>query len=117
MKKIITLFCIVFLSACTSIEDRVDIPDTVLSQQKMSEVLVDVHLLEASLNVNAYSKGQVIMNNIQPDSDILKKNAITKEQYDSSFNFYAQNPILLAEVYQLVLNNLSKMQAEVMTGK
>jgi hypothetical protein len=117
MKKIITFFCIVLLSACSSIEDPVDIPDTILSQQKMSEVLVDVHLLEASLNVNAYGKGQVIMNNIQPDSDILKKNNITKEQYDSSFDFYARNPILFSEVYQLVLNNLSKMQAEVMTGK
>lgn len=79
--------------------------------------MVDVHLLEAALNVNAYSKDQIMMNSIHPDSDILKKHSLSKKLYDESFEFYSQNPILLAEVYQLVLNNLSKMQAEVMTKK
>lgn len=117
MKKIITILCIVFIAACTSIEDRVAIPDTVLSQEKMADVLVDVHLLEAALNVNALSRDQQIMNSIHPDSDVLKKHNVTKEKYQESFTFYSQNPLLLAEVYQFVLNNLSKMQAEVMTKK
>ena len=83
----------------------------------MSEVMVDVHLLEAALNVNALSRDQQIMNSIHPDSDVLKKHNVTREQYKESFTFYSQNPLLLAEVYQFVLNNLSKMQAEVMTKK
>ena len=115
MKKIATILCITFLYACSSIEDRVDIPDTVLSQEKMEEVMVDIHLLEAALNVSSFSRDQVVVNNINPNSDILKKNNITKKQYNESFDFYSKNPLLLAEVYQLVLNNLSKMQAEVMT--
>ena len=115
MKKIATILCITFLYACSSIEDRVDIPDTVLSQEKMAEVMVDIHLLEAALNVSSFSRDQVVVNNINPNSDILKKNNITKKQYNESFDFYSKNPLLLAEVYQLVLNNLSKMQAEVMT--
>lgn len=117
MKKNITFLCIVFLTACTSIEDRAVIPDTILSQEKMAEVMVDVHLLEAALNVNALSRDQQIMNSIHPDSDILKKHNVTREKYQESFTFYSQNPLLLAEVYQFVLNNLSKMQAEVMTKK
>lgn len=117
MKKIITVLCIVFFAACSSIEDRVAIPDTVLSQAKMAEVLVDVHLLEASLNVSTYSRDQVVASTIQPNSDVLKKNNVPKALYEESFAFYSKNPMLLAEVYQLVLNNLSKMQAEVMTKK
>jgi len=117
MRKIITIFCIVFLYSCSSIDERPSIPDTVLSQEKMAEVMVDVHLLEASLNVSAYSKDQVAVNTIKPNSDVLKKNNVTKIQYDESFAFYSKNPLLLTEIYQLVLNNLSKMQAEVMTKK
>ncbi len=118
MKKIFPLLCIILICACTSIEERPSIPDTVFSQEKMAEVMVDVHLLEASLNVNVYNKDQIIVaNNIQPNSDILKKNNVTKKQYEESFAFYSQNPLLLTEVYQLVLNNLSKMQAEVMNKK
>jgi len=47
----------------------------------------------------------------------LKKNNITKKQYDDSYNFYTQHPALLNEVYDLVLNDLSKMQAEVTNKK
>lgn len=92
-------------------------PDSVLTEEKMAAVMVDVHLLEAALNTRAYSKDPVMMSKIHPDSDILKKHGVSKQLYDESFDFYSRNPILLAEVYQLVLNDLSKMQAEVMTAK
>jgi hypothetical protein len=57
------------------------------------------------------------MNSINPNTDVMKKNNITKKQFDDSFEFYSRNPVLLTEVYQLVLNNLSKMQAEVVNNK
>lgn len=117
MKRIITVLYITFFAACSSIKDKVAIPDTVLPQEKMAEVMVDVHLLEAALSVNALSRDQQIMNSIHPDSDILKKHNVTNEKYQESFTFYSQNPLLLAEVYQFVLNDLSKMQAEVMSKK
>lgn len=118
MKKIIAVFCVTLFCTCTSIEERPSIPNTILSQEKMAEVMVDVHLLEASLNLNAYNKDQIVVaNNIKPNSDILKKNNVTKKQYLESFDFYSRNPLLLTEVYQLVLNNLSKMQAEEMNKK
>lgn len=115
MKKLIPFFLIFFLYSCKGIDDKVSIPDTILSEQKMAEVMVDVHLLEAALNIGTYTRDQMVMNNISPNSDILKKNNITKKQYDESFEFYSKNTVLFTEVFQLVLNNLSKMQAEVMT--
>ena len=117
MKQLIAIFCITLFCACTSIEDRPSIPDNILSQEKMAEVMVDVHLLEAALNVNAYNRDQIVTNPIIPNSDVLKKNNVTKKHYEESFAFYSKNPLLLTEVYQLVLNNLSKMQAEVMNQK
>lgn len=118
MKNIIPLLLsVILLISCSSKEKQVSIPDDILSKEKMAEVLVDVHLLEASLNISTYSRDQVVMNNINPNSDILKKNAISKKKYDDSFSFYSKNPSLLTEVYQLVLNSLSKMQAEVMAKK
>lgn len=117
MKKFFPIFFIIILNACSSIEDRVSIPESILSEEKMAAVMVDIHLMEAALNISTYSKDQVVMNNINPNSDILKKNNITKKQYDESFEFYSKNPVLLTEVYDLVLSNLSKMQAEVMTKK
>jgi uncharacterized protein DUF4296 len=118
MKNIFSILLFALLFSCNSTENsKVDVPDNILPAEKMAKVMVDVHLLEASLSISTYSKDNVVMNNINPSSDILKKNEVTKAQYDESFRFYSQNPPLLVQVYQLVLNDLSKMQAEVMNKK
>jgi hypothetical protein len=120
MKKIFFILITVFIVACSS-ETTVSIPDTVLPQEKMAKVMVEVHLLEATLNMNAPNPNNASItlpgNAIVPNADIFKSQNITKEQYDESFVFYTQHPNLLVEIYQLVLNDLSKMQAEVMTEK
>lgn len=117
MLKVISsvLFC-VLLFACSD-ETVVNIPDTVLPKQKMAEVLMDVHLLESSMNLNVYNMDRIAAENTTPGFDILRKNSVTKQQFDQSFDFYSQHPALLNEIYDSVLNNLSKMQAEVMNKK
>jgi len=95
----------------------VSIPDNIFPKQKMADVFVDIHLLEASMSLNSTSVDKITSGNPTPNFDVLKKNNITKKQYDDSYNFYTQHPALLNEVYDLVLNDLSKMQAEVTNKK
>jgi len=113
MKKNILLFLSVILFACSD-EQTESIPQTILSQEKMAEVLVDIHLLEASMNVNI-NPAMIASVDQQVGTDVFKIHNINKQQYDESFIYYSQKPKQLQEVYQLVLNNLSKMQAEVMS--
>jgi hypothetical protein len=117
MKKLLSVFWVVFLFGCASIDSPESLPDSILSEEKMAEVMVDIHLLEATLNSSNFIRDHVVMNSINPNTDVMKKNNITKKQFDDSFEFYSRNPVLLTEVYQLVLNNLSKMQAEVVNNK
>jgi hypothetical protein len=118
MKKFITLFFCTLLFACSHKQTE-SVPNTVLSKEKMAEVLTDIHLLEAMMNTNVQTPDKASSANapIQPAVDVLKKNNISKKQYDESFDFYTKHPELLSEIYQLVLNNLSKMQAEAMNKK
>jgi len=58
-----------------------------------------------------------IPSNISASIDVLKKHQVTKPQYDSSFVFYTQHPKLLSDVYEKVLNELSKLQAKVANDK
>ena len=99
----------------------ITIPDEVLPKEKMAAVMVDLHLLEASINVTGVGprNGDIDFpgKSIPLDIDVLKKNNITKVQFEDSFKFYTNNPQLLSEIYQLVLNDLSKMQAEVSKKK
>ena len=109
------LFCFALVS-CNQ-DKTVVIPDSVLSEEKMAAVLVDVHLLEATLNIGSFSKDNITKDAMAPKTDILKKHSLTKEQYDESFTFYARNPQLLTEVYLKVLSELSKMQSQVVNSK
>ncbi len=76
--------------------------------------MVDIELLEASVNITGVGPGKIDVagSSISLKIDVLKKHNITKKQFDDSFSFYANNPSVLSEVYELVLNDLSKMQAE-----
>jgi hypothetical protein len=110
-------FFIILLSfsffACTDAY-KVKIPDSVLSKEKMAAVLLDIHLLEATLNLNA---GNVNASDGKLSFDIYNKHGITKEQYEESYTFYTENPEALKEVYDIVLNELSKLQVTVSNSK
>lgn len=112
LKKALFIACSSLLFSCGDLTE-VAIPDSVLPEEKMAEVLVDIHLLEASMNLNVAETDRVRPANI----DIFSKHGTTRQEYDESYRFYTENPEKLAEVYQLVLNSLSKMQAEVVNSK
>ncbi|MCE3279602.1 MAG: hypothetical protein K0S44_1793 [Bacteroidetes bacterium] len=114
-KKIIFSVLISYFFSCSN-PQKVSIPSSVLSKEKMAEVMVDVHLLEATLNVQVGSNDKLKTEGAS-SINVYNKHQVTKAQFDESFEFYTQNPEMLVEIYQLVLNDLSKLQAEVMTGK
>jgi hypothetical protein len=82
----------------------------------MAEVMMDVHLLEAAMNMNTYRFDSKTKGSFA-EFDIFIKNKITKKIYDDSFEYYTLHPNQLTEIYQIVLENLSKMQANVMSRK
>lgn len=118
MKYTILIAFFALFTACAGDKEQ-SIPDTVMGKEQMAKVMVDIHLLEASMNLNAYNPQRVLVaeNAVQFDVDVLKKNNISRSKYEESFQFYSQHPRLLSEVYELVLNELSRMQAEVSNGK
>lgn len=113
--RVSVVICLL-LFACSE-EKKAGIPSHILPKQKMADVMLEVHLLEAAMSLNTYRTDMVTNGNPTPTFDVFDKNKITKDQYNKSFEYYAQHPELLNEVYQLVLENLSKMQAEVMNKK
>jgi hypothetical protein len=104
-----TLFLAFALFSCGSPEIKsVDIPSDILPKDKMAIVILDIHLAEAEASMRTL-----------PDSTsteklgyqkIFDKHQVTRAQYDASLTFYIEHPELLNEVYEIVLNDLSRMQ-------
>ena len=108
MRKIIALLTLTFLFSCSGQDTS---PESVLPIDKMVQVQVGIHLMEAE-------QGQRTIDQTINGTDtfsfqtIFSKEKITRSQYDSSMIFYTAHPKLLDEVYDKVINVLNKMQAE-----
>lgn len=130
------LLALFFLFACNEAPvDAVPKPDDLIPEEKMVQVLVDVHLLEAALNVRTpqvsrphrpitleLPKDTVIRAVIaDPNApppiawyDIFKKHGVTKSQYEASMKWYSSQPEKLNKLYDDVITELTTRQ---MKGK
>lgn len=102
-----TAYCLLFFS-CGQREKSVIVPADVLPKTKMAQVITDIHMAEADIDLrtapDAPNRDTV---NFQK---IFVKQHINKSQYEKSLSFYVSHPELLNDVYQEVMNELSKMQ-------
>ena len=115
MKKIIISILLFTLFACN--EETEMIPDNVLSQEKMVSVMVDVQLVEAALIVNQLKGDEAKEAAVNYYDSVMKQHNISREEFDVSFKYYAEHPGLMEQIYDEMLNELSKRQAEVENEK
>ena len=99
-----------FLAAC---DGR---PSGVLSQDKMANVLTEMHKTDASLAQKDLLYGRY-SDKVPYYKFILKKYGITQAEFDSSLVWYTKNPIRFERVYDNVLVQLTSLQIDVKKGK
>lgn len=113
MKRVHFLYSLLLLLLSCKSDTGIVIPENVLSKEEMTSLMVDIHLAEAAMNLGSNPQS-FSPTSVSIDADILKKHHTTKQLFEESFTFYTEHPVLMNEIYQDVLNELSRMQAEVM---
>lgn len=111
------IIIILFFSSCSLEQKEISIPDYVISQDSMVHILVDVHIQEAMMNQYSQEGRHMKMNPVKQYQLIFDKYKISKERYDSSYQFYLDNPSLMNKIYENVVIELSKKQAEIEQDK
>ena len=99
---VLYIVSLLILSSCISR------PDYVLDEEKMVELLTDVHRSEGLFELQS-SNGQGANEEYKKSvmSAVLVKNNVTRAQYDSSLVWYGQNLKYLVKVYNKVQKNIS----------
>ena len=87
-----------------------DIPDYVLDQEKFSDVIVDFTLAESASGINVLNLQGAKGDTVYAFNPLLDNN-IKRKTFDTTMYFYSHHPKLFKDVYVLVLEKLSKMQA------
>ncbi|MFN4233689.1 MAG: DUF4296 domain-containing protein [Bacteroidia bacterium] len=111
-------FIFILLTTSCSLEQKeISVPDYVISKDSMVLILTDVHIQESMINQYSQEGRHMKMNPVKQYQLIFDKFNITKERYDTSYQFYLDNPALLNKIYENVVIELTKKQAEIEQDK
>ena len=109
-KLFVFVLAALLISACGSGEnDDIKIPNTILSEEKFTKLLVDFSLAESAGNLNVKNLPAEKMDSAYA-FDPLEENNVSRSQYDSAVSFYSKHPSIYKKIYENVLATLSKMQ-------
>ena len=102
MKVLVALLLTLGLFSCTSNNHK-----GILDEEKMTEVLQEVMLLE-NYYQSKYGSPSVYKAALDSSVEIVfKKHQINKIQFSKSFDFYAQNPELFQKIQAKIIENLN----------
>lgn len=111
MKKIAALLMFVFaFSSCDNLP--IEKPENLIKKKKMIEMLVDIHMAEATFNHMRYDS---IFKNSSSENfyySILDKYQVADSVFEKSYVFYASTPREFEEMYRKVSNKLSEIEQQ-----
>lgn len=85
-------------------------PKWLIPQDSMIMIMTDIHIVEGS-RMGGKTIGDTLPTKVFFEA-LWKKYNISRPIYDSNFNYYVRNAQRMDEVYEKVLERLSKMEAQ-----
>lgn len=104
---------IAIVAACDPRPSSVPVnePDDLISEEKMTEILLDIHIVEG-----ARSGSRILGDTADARSYMLslfQKHNVTRAQYDSSFAYYSHFPERMLPMYDVVIDSLNLRQIHI----
>lgn len=99
----------IILFGCSEKNPELKTPDYVIPQDKMINILVDMHIADGALSTLALNKEDTLYSPPTFYRQVFKKYDVSKHDVDTSIFFYAQHAEYYNLMYDTVLARLSKM--------
>lgn len=101
----VTILCIVLACAAASCNKRM--PDEVIDEEKMEDLLIDIHKSEAFIEGDyAYYNTMGRKDSIR--NAVLAKHGVTRAEFDTSLVWYGMNIEKYIEIYKRVIERLQE---------
>jgi hypothetical protein len=102
------LLPLLLLLGCTPDEE---LPADLISAEKMTSIMVDVHLMEAVIGrtITHYDTSRVAYK--KAHKLILKRHGISDSAFQHSYDYFLANPAKMDKIYEAVLDSLSQREA------
>lgn len=102
------LFALLFILACNTKTDR---EKKILEDDQMVELLVDYHLIQSFHELKGLPQDTLNLYNNKHFNIILKEKGVSREDFQSTFDYYMQNPEDFMKVYEQVVVELDSVAA------
>lgn len=109
-KSFFILLAGLLLQACTSPVDPA--PADLLSEKKMTGILVDIHLLESRLETMGLPHDTASNYFRTQQEEIFKKHQVAPDKFFKSYDYYVANVSELDKIYEKVVDSLSVKEVE-----
>lgn len=87
-------------------------PDYLIDDDKMVELMVDMHLVETAQNLKLLGVDTTNRKYQQYFNAIFESHGVSKADYDSSLLFYSTETEQMNEIYDKVLETLYELETE-----
>jgi len=107
------LILIIVLAFLSCSKPPVEKPDNLIREEKMIDLLVDIHLAEATFN-NRRHRDTLVEKSSSANFyySILDKHQVPDSVFERSFVFYASQPRKFERMYRQAMNKLNEMEQE-----
>jgi len=112
MKKLLLILLLSVFAFISCEESVVPKPENLIKEKQMIEILVDIHLAEATYTKFRYDS--IMKNNSSANFyySVLDKYEVADSVFEQSFIFYASIPKDFEKMYRKVMNELSQAEQE-----
>lgn len=112
MKKLLLILLLSVFAFVSCEESMVPKPEVLIKEKQMIEMLVDIHLAEATFTKFRYDS--IMKNNSSANFyySVLDKYEVADSVFEQSFIYYASVPKDFEKMYRKVMNDLSQTEQE-----
>ena len=106
MQRILIVFLLIFITLFSCKDDKVIKPESILSQQKMIHVLIDMHIADAHINLGSTPQDSARLLLTGEYAAIFKKHGIDQKSFNESHKWYVNHTEELDAIYEKVVSRL-----------
>jgi len=110
--RFILYVCFIFITACRPSEDKIRKTD-LIPVDNMVPILVEMHLADGLMETTSIRMRYPGRDSISNYQDVLRKHGYSKEVFDKTIAYYNNDPEKLNDLYEVVIEELTKFQSEV----
>ncbi|WP_240676207.1 DUF4296 domain-containing protein [Botryobacter ruber] len=105
MKKLFYILFCFSLAGCSDPEPQK--PANLLRQEKMVQILADIHTVEAQVERAILYPDTALMTFNHYQEEVLEKHDVTNEEFRTTYRYYLRNLDEMNKLYEVVIDTLS----------